>query len=267
MYQYTSRHTCFRPRLLTFILTILILSISLFSCVPIRQSVYFKNLQKDTTISGFVTNDFESKIQVGDQLSIIATSLSSTEDEQFNKAAALSSSPTMSGFNVAADGTVLLHQLGKYPVAGLTRKELAAQLQKDLLPYMKDPVVNVNYNNHKITVMGAVGAPQVIQMPEEQLSLLDVLVKSGGITETGLKDNVVVIREQGSTKKVKLVNLEDNSILTSPWYYVQPNDIVIVRGDVKKLQTAERKAQIQSNISLGTSILSVILVVYTLIRR
>jgi polysaccharide biosynthesis/export protein len=237
------------------------------SCRVSRESAYFKTLQKDTTISGFVTNDFESRIQVGDQLSIMASSKSALEDEQFNKAAAESSSPAMSGFTVNKDGTVLLHRLGNVTAAGLTRKELAAFLQKALLPYMAEPIVHVNYLNHKVTVMGEVGSQQVLQMPEEQLSLIDVLVKSGGIGFTGQKDRVMIIREEGSEKKVKFVNLEDNSLFNSPWYYVQPNDVIVVRADYAKMQKAERRQNLQTNIAFITTGISLLFLVVDRIIR
>ena len=239
----------------------------LSSCRIPKESVYFKTLQQDSTINGFVTNDFESKIRVGDQLSIVATSLSAAEDEQFNKGAAVSESPAMSGFKVQPDGTVLLHRLGAVKAAGLTRKQFATQLQQQLMGYMKEPIVNVNYLNHKVTVMGEVGGPQVLPMPEEQLSLIDVLVKSGDIGVAGLKNRVMVIREVGTTKQVKYLNLEDASILTSPWYYVQPNDIILVRTDMEKKERAERRTRTQTTIAMATGAVSFLLLVLDRIAR
>lgn len=236
-------------------------------CQLSKQSAYFKTLQKDTTIRGFITNDFESKIQPGDQLAIVATSLSAAEDEIFNKAAASTGSPTMGGFTVDVNGFVLLHRLGQVKVAGLTRKELAVKLQTDLQAYMKDVIVNVNYVNHKVTVFGAVGSPQVIPMPEEQMSLIDVLVKSGDIAPNGLKEKVMVIRENGTEKEIKMLNLEDHSILTSPWYYVQPNDIVYVRQDYDKIIKQERRQNLQMNLALITTGISFILIVVDRIIR
>ncbi|RYD53967.1 MAG: polysaccharide export protein [Sphingobacteriales bacterium] len=197
-----------------------ILGLFFSSCATTKRYNYLKNIQGDTTITGLVSNDFESKIQKGDQLSIVVTSLSAEEDNQFNKAAAISTSPSLSGFAVAPDGTVLLHRLGRVQAAGLTRRELAAKIQKDLLAYMKEPIVNVGYLNHKVTVIGAVGKSQVMPMPEEQLNIFEVLVNSGDINPEGKKDQVMIIREEGNTKKVKHVNLEDKAIFNSPWYYI-----------------------------------------------
>lgn len=237
------------------------------SCKITRQATYFETLRKDTTLTGFISNDFESTIQVGDQLSIVATSLSPAEDEQFNKGASASTSLSVSGYTVFKDGSVLLHRLGYFKVAGLTRRELAGKLQLALLPFMKEPILNVNYLNHKVTIMGAVGGPQVLQMPEEQLSIIDVLVKSGDITPEGLKNSVMVIREENNQKKIKYLNLQDASIFSSPWFYVRPNDIVVVRGDTDKFDREQRRQKFQTNFSLFTSLLSFVILIYTLVTR
>lgn len=242
-------------------------SFLLTSCGSTRNYVYLKNIEKDTTISGLVSKDFESKIQPGDQLSIVATSLNPAEDEQFNKAAAMSIIPGVSGFTVSPDGSVLLHRLGKVQAAGLTRRELQAKLQKDLLGYMKDPIINVGYLNHKVTVIGAVGASKVLPMPEEKMNIFDVLVNSGDVTPDGIKDKVMVIREEGATKKVRHLNLEDKAIFADPWYYLQPNDIIYVKSDTQKAEKAEKRIRTQSTIAMVTASASFLLIVFDRIFR
>lgn len=239
----------------------------LSSCGTTRRYSYLKTIQSDTTIRNFVTRDLESKIVPGDQLAIKVTSLSPAEDEQFNKAAAVTSSESMNGFAVTPEGSVMLHRLGQVRVSGLTRRELAKKLEKDLLPWMKEPIVNVNYLNHKITVIGAVSAPQVLQMPEEQLNIFEVLVKSGDIKPTGMKDRVMIIRDIDKDKKVKQINLEDHAIFTSPWYYVQPNDIVFVPEDNQSANRAEKKQQLQTTLAFVASGLSLVLIVADRIFR
>jgi polysaccharide export outer membrane protein len=237
------------------------------SCRITKEGNYLQTLSKDTSLTTVVNPQFETKIKVGDQLSILVTSFSPAEDEQFNKAAAVSTSPGLSGFTVYPDGMVLLHRLGRVAVAGLTRRELAGQLEKDLLAYMRDPIVNVGYLNHKVTIIGSVGKPQILDMPEEQLPIFDVLLKSGDISESGMKDRVMIIRENGNEKKVKFIDLTDHSIFNSPWYYVQPNDIIVVRADLEKLQKEEKRSKLQTNFTFGTSILALIITVYTLVTR
>lgn len=200
------------------------------------------------------------KIQKNDILAIQVTSKSREEDALFNSAAGVS--VTGAGYTVDKSGNIQFHRLGVIHVEGMTRKELKEKLIHDVAPYLLDPVVNVNFVNHKITVMGEVGSPKTIPMEEEQVSIIEALLAAGDIGKDAKKNNVAIIRDnQDGTKQVKHVNLEDNSIFSSPWYYLQANDIVYVAPDEKLRLKTERKAQFQQNVSFLLTGISVVLLV------
>lgn len=243
--------------------------LSLFNaCKITKPSEYFKTLKKDTTLTNFVTNDFESKIIKGDRLAISASSSSPVEDALFNgtqgSVSALTpgvSGTSVGGYTVMQDGTVFLHRLGKTAAEGYTRKELARNIETKLLAYMKDPIVQVTYLNHKITILGEVMRPQVLSLPEEQISLIDALVLSGDVTPNAKRSSITVIREEGNTKKVKHVNLEDNSVFSSPWYYVKPNDIIFVAADSERYVKEEKRKKTQTTLALVASASSLFIII------
>lgn len=246
----------------------LLIALLLFaSCTPSKKIGYFQTLTKDTVLQGFVTNDFESKIQKKDVLSITTSSYSNEMDEVFNGAANvtndnITSANTKPGYTVDDNGNILIHYLGSIHVEGMTRKELKEKLQKDLLPYMKDPIVSIHYLNHKVTVLGNVTSPQILNIPGEQMSLLDVIVSSGDIKENSARSDVMIIREKGTEKIVKHINLEDHSIFSSPWYYVQPNDIVYVMPDKTRTDKDERRRTLQTTLSLVASGISLLIIIF-----
>ncbi len=247
------------------VLLAIILPALFSSCVTTRNTDYFQPLNKDTTLSNFVTNDFENKIQAGDILAIKATSLSAVEDAIFNQGGAETSNSggqaSGGGFLVKENGKISFHRLGEVQAAGLTRKELAGLLREQLQAYMKDVMVSVNFLNHKITILGAVGSPSVIPLQSEQIPLIDALVSSGGITATGKKNDVMIIREEGNQKRVKHVNLEDASIFGTDWYYARPNDIIYVMTDRETAVKAERRSSLQSTIALVASGIGFLLII------
>lgn len=246
-----------------FIATSFILLLS--SCSISKQSQYFRKLAKDTTLTNTVINNYESTIVKGDRLSITVSSLNSQEDAIFNggtaSAAVGTAASTTGGYLVQENGTIQLHRLGNIMVDGLTRRVLIKQLEKKLEAYTKDPLVQVSYLNHKVTVIGEVAKPQVYNMTEEQISLIDLLVQSGDATQNANRADITIIREEGNVRNVKHVNLEDNSIFTSPWYYIKPNDIVLVNADVNKYIKTEKRNRLQNNISLTASIVSLALII------
>lgn len=248
-------------------IVVLILTVIAFtSCAPTKTAYYFRTLQKDTTLSGLVNKELDSKIIAGDKLRISINSLNKQEDELYSlKSEAGITAQT--GYDVSREGTILVHKIGQVHAAGLTRKELAMFLQKELTPYLKDPIVSVEYLNHKVTVTGEVEHPQVINLADEQISLIDALVISGDVKQTARRDHIMVIREEANQKKVKILNLEDHSIFSSPWYYLKPNDIVYVIPDEAKRQREEKRARFQSTFAIAVSTVSLLVIILDRIFR
>jgi polysaccharide export outer membrane protein len=265
-----------RPKLFTsdrfFTVITLVLSICLFSsCTATKNSYYFKTIPRDTTIITSVTKGPESKIKKNDLLAITISSLNPQEDIVYNAAGAGTGSTSLGsgatgGYPVDLNGNIQMHRLGVLHVEGMTRKELKDKLLKDISPYLKDPVISVNYLNHHITVFGSVGSVQLLPMPEEQVSILDVLASSGDLSAAGRRDNILIIRDSGNVKQFKRVNLEDHSIFTSPWYYLQAGDIVYVEPNDKKIKE-EKSAKRQQTLSLVMTIVTFALLIVDRIFR
>lgn len=266
------KYTSYPVQILRFFLGSL-LFIGFFSSCKVTElpnSSYFKNVQKDTLYRSAVNKYTESKIRKTDQLSITIASSSREEDMVYNAPAGLVSTAGTgsggSGYTVDASGSIQLHKLGTIRAEGMTRRELKDKIQKDLEPYLKDPVVSVKYLNHKVTLIGEVAQPKIVPMPEEQLSILEVLAAGGDVNEIARRDNILIIRETENGKQTKHINLEDESIFSSPWYYLQPDDVVYISPNDAKLTEAKRLRR-QQNISLAISAVSLgVIILNSLIR-
>lgn len=238
-----------------------------FSCSVSKPTYYFKDIKRDTVIN--TTQHYEAlKIKKTDVLSIGISSLSSEEDALFNKQTQPASSSTIAGYPLDMEGNIHLHKLGKIKAEGLTRNELKNSLEKQLQPFLKDPVANVNFANHFITIIGDVGKPQILNMPDERMSVVDMVAQSGNVNATAQLNNLMVIREKDpGSKEFKHISLEDNSIFTSPWYYLQPNDIVVVNPDEKRALQNERAARYQQTSSIVLQALSLIIIINQIFFR
>lgn len=225
-----------------------ILVLLLFSCTASKKTIYFQDIPNDTTLTNLVSKDFEPKIQKGDLLAITVSSLSPENTAIYN--APQNAEGPSTGYLVDEDGNISFIKLGILHVEGMTRKELKAKLEKELIPYLAQNVVSVGFLNRHVTLMGAVSS-QVLPMPNDHMTLLDALASGGDIGDKGRTDNILVIRENGSSKDFKRLNLTDKSIFYSPYFYLQPNDIVYVEP-MKKRQ--DNTLRIVSYITSGLSI-------------
>jgi polysaccharide biosynthesis/export protein len=233
------------------------------SCTTPKNAYYFKNLPRDTSINTTVNRQVESVIRKSDQLAITISSLNPEEDKVYNAASlSLGSSATVNanGYLVDMNGNIQLHRLGNIHAEGLTRRELKNKIETEIKPFLKDPVITVRYLNRRVTVIGEVSKPQVIPMPEEQLSVLEVLGASGDITVTGKKDNILIIRETATGKQFKRLNLEDHSVFTSDWYYLKPDDVVYVEPN-DKIVKDEKRQRTQQTVALAMSGLSLAIII------
>lgn len=216
------------------------------SCTPAKKTTYFQNIYKDTLLTGLVTSDFETKIQKNDLLAITVASLS---PDVTLYSAPQDASGIATGFLVDENGNMDFFKLGSIHAEGMTKKALKSKLEVELVPYLREAIVSVAIINRHITMLGAAG-PKVMPLDNQNVTILDALASSGDIGEKGRTDNVLVIREKGVDKEFKHLNLTDASIFYSPYFYLQPNDIVYVEPAKQK---AKNTAQIISYITAGVS--------------
>lgn len=221
------------------------------SCVNTRKAVYFAD-QPDGTILSTITIP-ETIIGANDLLSIQVSSLNPEASAVFNtpnntvsNIASYNGSPvTVSGYLVNAEGNIQFPILGKIKAAGLTENQLRMLIVKSLddKKLLKDPIVSIRHLNFKVTVLGEVGNPTVITVPNEKITLLEALGLAGDITIYGKKDKVMLIREEAGVKMLNRIDLNTAQLFNSPYYYLRSNDIVYVEPNKAKVASSGRANQ------------------------
>jgi polysaccharide biosynthesis/export protein len=220
---------------------IFILVLFLISCSTNKQVAYFDNIQSGT-ISTPTTN-IDVPIQKNDILSISIISLNPEATAVFNTSTQTQESL---GYLVNEDGLVQLPILGNIRAIGLTKKQLSDQITKMLIDQklLVDPIVNIRHLNFKVTVLGEVTRPTVINVPSEKISLLEAIGLAGDLTIFGKRDNVLLIREkQSGQKEIFRINLNNDQIFRSDLYYLQPNDVIYVEPNQAKVASASNTRQ------------------------
>ena len=60
------------------------------------------------------------------------------------------------------------------------------------------------------------------------VTFLDALAAAGDLTVYGRRDNVMITREVDGKLQIARLNLRDANLYTSPYYYLQQNDVIYV---------------------------------------
>ncbi len=253
------------------------------SCAATKPVPYFSGGTIDTTrLQNFSIP--EQRIQKGDVLSITILSDNPDATAIFNQAgggAAASSKTIMSGerglnttaavaapngYLVDNNGNIRLHAIGLLQVEGLTRLELENLIMSKInqLGVLTNPYCLIRFSNFKITILGEVKSPGVFTIPTEKASVLEAIGMAGDLTDFGLKDQVLLIRETSGKRAYININLTDPNIFTSPYFYLQQNDVLVVKPDTKK-PTASDQLRLQY-ITLGLAVVSTAAIVITLFK-
>ncbi|HUW93115.1 MAG TPA: polysaccharide biosynthesis/export family protein [Bacteroidales bacterium] len=139
------------------------------------------------------------------------------------------------GYSIDPEGRVTIPLLGKVPVAGLTIYEIRDLFQSKVDSLYRHAYVEVRLLSFKYTVLGEVRTPGSYINYNDQLTVLEAIGRAGGIAETGTKEKILVIRPEGDKTQTYNINLQDKSLLSSPAYFLSPNDVVIVQPNPKKV--------------------------------
>ena len=271
-------------KLLTSVLLFFIL-LTCASCVSQKKMIYLQGADYLQDNPQQIKENFELKIQSDDQLAISISSKDRELIEPFNNNTLIGSGSGMNSqynsqagvsyFQVDKDGNIEFPIFGTLKASGLTRTELAKVLENRLISqnYIKDPLVSIKIMSFKVTVLGEVKAPGVQNVTGERLTLLEALGMAGDLLPSARRENIMVIREEDGKRKSYMVDLTSSydvlnsirskDIFTSPYYYLQQNDVVYVEPNsairVKGSGTMSTVTSTVGMISMLASLVSIII--------
>lgn len=226
-------------------INLLILLLIFSGCKTPKDTTYFQTIPYNSEVKTLISKDFEHRVKPGDVLSISILS-PSEEVKNYNRGA--------EGHTVDKFGNIQIYNLGEVKVLDLTTAQVKDRITRLLIPdYFKLATVTVQFVNHRVIVMGAVGKPGVIPMPTEHLSIIEAIALSGDLSEKASKDNILVIRNTDNGKMFYRVNMLDGSVFNSNYYYLQSEDVIYVEDD-KELKKGVNGQQLVSYVISGISL-------------
>lgn len=206
-------------------------------------------------------------------LSIVVSAYDMNAVRPFNIISETRPSPETSGITfsnnsqqqpylTAEDGTIDFPVLGRIKVAGLTRTELSEMLGKRISEYVKDPIVTIRILNFKVSMLGEFNRPGTYTFEGERLTLPAAMGLAGDLTIYGRRDNVLVIRDNGTSKEYKYLDLRSADVINSEYYYLQQNDVVYVEPNRAQVQGSAFNRNTGVYISVASLLLSVLVIIF-----
>ncbi len=184
---------------------------------------------------------FENKIQPNDRVGIMVYNQSGAGPGQLTSM--ISSRGTQQGGRgadetqgllVTQEGTVNLPLIGSAKIQGFTEDEAAKHLMNEYGKYLRNPYVTVEIMNQRLFVLGEVKNPGVVQITNGTMNLIEVIARSGDLTDFAERRGIMVLRGDLRDPEVRMIDLTQMSAVRISSLYLKPNDIVYVQPRASK---------------------------------
>lgn len=167
-------------------------------------------------------------------------------------------------YRVDKDGFITFPVLGKIHVGGMSLPGLATYLTERIGEKVVEPLVTVELVNFHVNVTGEVARPGQQLVNRERYSVLDAIAEAGDLTQYGVRERVLLIRENNGQREYHRLDLSDKELLNSPYFYMQQNDVIYVEPNRVRQANARTDQERQFRLSMTSVIVSAVSVIASL---
>ena len=258
----------------------LLLAILMVGCNAQERVLYLQDIENGAEIE--IPESYQIRVKPLDQLTIVVNSKDPELALPFNSASTYTglakgagssiNSSSLQVFTVDNEGYVTLPIIGKIKCDGMTRSELQTEIENRIKQssYIADPQVNVRFATLQISVLGEVTRPGRFDVKSDKITILDALALAGDMTIYGNRENVAVIREIDGKNVVTKLDIRSSEIFSSPCFYLEQNDIVLVSPNKYRAASSEINQNRSFWISLastGISFATLLMTIITVVAK
>ena len=239
-------------------------------CTTQKKLAYFNTVTASSaeSINAQLKNErADARILTDDRLSITVSALDPNAVAIYNLpfvsfaspgSDQIYASPVLQSYLVNSQGNINFPVWGEIKLEGLTLTEAGNLIKSKLAEHVADPIVNIQFVNFRITVLGEVLRPGQFPVTNERVTILDALGLAGDMTAYGRRDNVLLTRNNNGKLEFARINLNSDEVFKSPYFYLQQNDVIYVEPNTVKSISSQ-------DIPLYLSFLSTLATLVTLI--
>lgn len=222
------------------LLIAIITSVVLMSCIPYRDTLYLQN--KEIAIDStqiIVEQQKPYRVQINDILNIRIKVTDQDNVQIFNPIgsgdlnASSEARAYFDGFTVDLQGNIRIPELGMINVLGHTTVEIekliTQKLLEDQFKETANIFVTVKLTGLRYVTIGEIGGKGTKTLYQERVNIFQAIANAGDIPDTGNKKDVLIIRQYPDGQKIHHIDLTDKNVMQSPYYYIQPNDMIYVK--------------------------------------
>ncbi|MFK7833719.1 MAG: polysaccharide biosynthesis/export family protein [Winogradskyella sp.] len=232
------------------------------SCASKKDIFYLQNA--DTEATGII-DYVDAKIQPNDILKITVETMVPEAALPYNRGSGQAMQAQnieliqLDGYVVSAVQTIDFPVLGEFSTANLTTHELAERIKNKLISggHLINPSVVVRLLNAKFSVLGEVNQPGTYNFTEQNITLLQALGYAGDLTINGKRDDILMTRDVDGVRKVTHIDLTSAAFMNSEFYFIKPNDVIVVHPNNPRVKNAGFIGDIGTVLTIASLALSI----------
>lgn len=242
-----------------------------------KNVLYLQDIESGSEI--VLPENYIIRLKPFDQITMVVNSSTPELAKPFNSSSGFSSlsgngnynttnENNLQVFTIDKDGYLDVPIIGKVYCNNLTREELASEIERRIIEcgYLSDPQVNIRFNATTISILGEVKLPGRYDINKDQITILEALALAGDLTLYGDRANIAVVREKDGKSIITKLDIRSSEIFSSPCYYLEQNDVIIVSPNKYRAASAEINQNRSFWISLTSTTISIATFILTLIR-
>ncbi len=242
------------------------------SCISNKRIVYVQDYSQKKPHNFLADTIFEAQqddyiIEKGDVVYVksdhpqLSKSFGQLDANFMNDTRVIQALPILAGFTVDSEGIITLPTIGKVPVEGLTIFDAQLVIDSAASKVFAEPAIKVFLLNYFVTVLGEVNRPGRYPVYNHKLNIFEAMGLAGDATDFASREEVKIIRNRDGVNHLFSVDLTDQNILDAPNFFLQPNDVLLVKPQKRKKYATRDIQNVFNAIALTFSAITLYLLI------
>ena len=161
----------------------------------------------------------------------------------------------LNGSTINSAGKIEIPVIGEIYLLGQDLEKAKISIQKAVDEYLKNAIVIVKLANFQVTILGEVNNAGTFPVFKESVTIFEALAMAGDLSDYANRQKIKIVRTHNNKKNIYNVDLTDQQLLLSDFYYLRNDDMLYV--EPLKYRTF-RKSQSQIVLSALTTLALVV---------
>jgi polysaccharide export outer membrane protein len=201
-----------------------------------KKMVYLQS-EENNQDSIFLYERVEYKLQVNDIIDVKIISLDEDVNKLFNSSSTAAASNVaqtanygdlyyVTGYNIDDSGYVYLPIIGKVNVMNKTLSEAKAEIDRHVVKYFSKYYLVVKLGGIRFSAIGEFKRPGKYTILQNQATIFEAIALAGDLAMVASRNDIKIIRQYPEGTKIHTINLLDKNVIHTPFYFIQPNDVI-----------------------------------------